>query len=109
MKTRFLSAFIVLLIALPPTAGCAVFQKLRPALTAAAVTLLVELDALLGEYENASFDEKAGSEGIRAFTTSQDALYRDISDLLTLCHGEIPTSTLKNYRARLDVASARAP
>lgn len=108
MKSKILLSIILSLLIVAPFSGCAAFGALRPAFSAAALTLLVELEALLREYESAAITPTISKTDIELKTASQDALYRDISDLLTLCHDQIPKSTLKNYRARLDAASARA-
>lgn len=87
--------------------GCSAFGPLRPAITAAALTLLVELEALLREYESAALPQKKDPSYISVSQASQDALYRNISNLLDQCHDQIPAKRLREYHARLKAASAR--
>lgn len=100
-----------LILALAPLApaipGCTIFEQLPPSLTSAPLTLLVELEDLLRQYESASIAENPSPRDELIFNASQDALYRNISDLLRLCHAQIPASTLHTYEDRLPAASAR--
>lgn len=89
--------------------SCKTFDLFKPALSSAALNLLLELEDLLREYETADVAENATAGDFLVFNASQDALYRDISDLLRLSHGEIPKSILQDLEIRLGVAAARAP
>ena len=109
MPTRTISHALVFALGLSSLSGCAAFDYLRPALTASALTLLVELEALLREYESASLPDNPGSGDLLVFNASQDALYRNASELLVLCHGQIPEERLREYRARLTAANSRVP
>ncbi|KKM91776.1 hypothetical protein LCGC14_1225200 [marine sediment metagenome] len=109
MRTTLCPLLSILLLTSTLGSSCAVFQKLRPALTASALTLLVELEALLRQYESASLPDNPGSGDLLVFNASQDALFRSASHLLDLCHGQIPEKRLREYRARLAAANTRAP
>ncbi|KKM73429.1 hypothetical protein LCGC14_1410660 [marine sediment metagenome] len=89
--------------------SCAVFDALRPGLTEAAHVLLVELDELLTTYESASISKSADPGSFLVFNASQDALYRDISELLTQCTAFIPANVLQPYRNRLSSAHVYRP
>ncbi len=106
---KIISCLLVALSLVAATTGCETLSILRPALTAAALTLLHELDALLQQYENSHNPAIEKSLPIPADSKSQDALYREIVELLDLCHAQVPAKTLRPFRARLDAASRRAP
>ncbi len=102
---KILSCLLVALSLVAATTGCETLSILRPALTAAALTLLHELDALLQQYENSHNPAITEKSNILADSKSQDALYRDITQLLEQCQGQVPTKTLRPYRARFKAAS----
>ncbi len=106
---KILSCLLVAVSLVAATTGCETLSILRPALTAAALTLLHELDALLQTYEYAQNSGIPQESDFLADSKSQDALYREINQLLDQCKGEVPAKTLRPFRARLDAASRRAP
>lgn len=106
-KTKLLAWLLVAVSLAGTTTSCETLSFFRPAITAAALTLLHELDALLQAYEGAQNLPLAHNSDFPADSAAHDALYRDIVELLDVCLGKIPPKTLAPYHNRLKAASRR--
>ena len=106
---RLLACCIIALAASCSLNGCAAFNALRPALSAAALTLLHELDVLLRSYEEGQTAQvRTLAVDVRASAAQAD-LYSNVHELLDLCEHQIPKKVLLPYRARLEAAARAAP
>ncbi len=108
-QTKILACCLAALALSSAFSGCSSLGVLRPALTAAALTLLHELDALLRSYEAAQTPKIFPRSGIAEIQRPPEELFADIHALLDVCDHEIPTKVLLPYRARLEAAARHQP
>lgn len=108
MKRILLPIALVLLFTLPSVSCSTILERFAPVLSSVALTLLLEIEDLLREFETASIDDTASSGDFLVFNALQDARYRNISNLLRVSAGQIPNSTLREYETRLGAAAVRA-
>ncbi len=101
LRTTFASTLLPILVvaSLPfATASCAIFETLRPSITAAGHILLDGLDELLTQLENPP-----------AGRIPRQQLTDDIIVKLEICAETVPLRYLEPYRARFRAALRTAP
>ena len=89
-------------------ASCALLDTLHPALSRAALVFIAEIETLLLDYERAAIPDEPRLSSFAEFSTSQDALYRNISTRLRAPPSGIPDKIVLQYRSRLKSAELRS-
>lgn len=108
MRARLLIAVNISICTALLLAGCALLDTLHPALSRSALVFIAEIESLVLEYERAAIPDEPHLTTFATFSTSQDALYRNISTRLKAPPSAIPTKTVLQYRSRLKSAELRS-
>ena len=105
----FIASLVLFVALIPAVQGCAALDRFKPIITTAGHELLVELDALLTEYEKADIPIDATIDEWLAFELEQNARAAKIQNRLYHASLEAPADAVRPSRKRLRAVPTQSP